>query len=1287
MAQPCVLEVSGGPVAGLGLGALEALLLQATRPDTAAVKAAERALGAALREPRCVPALLQLLRFSAHAGVRQLAAVLLRLRLAQQWPALEGGERVQAKALLLDALANERERVVSLNVTYVVSALSKLELEGGAAGVRGWSELLEFLQRFAQSAEPAQQELAMRLLYALTDTVGTVFQPHLAELKVLYEAALAPSRDARVRVAALKAAGALIDFLSSSDDVLLFRELVPLLLEGLEQAAQPHGGDDALAVQLLEVLSQLAESPVPVLNKLVRPCVRALLRVVSSADVDAGVRQAAVQTLCSILQCKARFVAKVPGGVQQLLDAAIACLVIDFSRFVQVLREQDLSQAQLEERRARKVLQLARDRGGGGGGGDDDDDNDDDNDDDAGCDEDEDGACDAGQSLVAAITMHLPPRLVFRPLLEAAAKRIEAGGVAGGAAREVPNQWVGLSLLLHSTEGLAEQLAEKKVLAELIKRVLPIAQRAADPILRATALMCLAEWVQHLVPDIWSFMPTMLPEAIALLGDTSSILVRSCAGDVVELICDEIEESLLLPYLGDLVAKLLLLAQPGAGTNATMQWTALSALSSTMTTCGANFMPFFDTTCRVLAQLAQLTDGPMLVVRGHAIAALGNLALACSRPAVAGGAGSNLFRFRPLVAELLHQCAAGLALHELELNAQTYRAIGTLAEAFGQELDPAHGELMIRMLADSRELDDDEHVNVRDPDGALISDEVRDQFAGDETAQAPQPHDERPRWQPGVRYELSIRMEAVEAKQAAMYALGRFAEFAPAHLTALHVELELDACAAALAHVHPELKVEAAGALAQVVLAFARAQPAPELGAAERELAAQLALGSLCEAGTARRWLPGWPARTPLGGRDVTAVVGKAVGWLLRLGSEDRDSEPVAACLQALEGLVNELGPAALAVSGGADGWVSQALQLCMGIFQGKAACQHGGESGEQLSCRTGSEAAAARDDEGGEEEEEGDDDGGGDDDDDDEVRSGVELFESACDLVGAIALALGRAFQPLVVPLFGVLARRAARDKGRRRAAAVGALVQVLVALGAPLAAEPFVEDLLPLALSCLAARHCVTRQNAAFLCGNLVLFGGPKVQRNTTALVRVLRELEPLLEQTREADALVAAAAAAGEDEDAIPYEVKAIQAVADNACGAVARVLAAGALAGALPAERVLPQMLGVLPLRRDLSENLAVFRCVATLLELGGAARQCVLERAAQLVGVCARTLKAMEAADTPQELAREQLSSVLAALRAGHPQATQDAVSRLPAPLQAALSAVWRRDEPTAPTQA
>jgi hypothetical protein len=36
--------------------------------------------------------------------------------------------------------------------------------------------------------------------------------------------------------------------------------------------------------------------------------------------------------------------------------------------------------------------------------------------------------------------------------------------------------------------------------------------------------------------------------------------------------------------------------------------------------------------------------------------------------------------------------------------------------------------------------------------------------------------------------------------------LARLAEFAPAHLTAAHVELELDACAAALAHVHPELR-------------------------------------------------------------------------------------------------------------------------------------------------------------------------------------------------------------------------------------------------------------------------------------------------------------------------------------------------------------------------------------------------------------------------------------------------------------------------------------------------
>ena len=66
-------------------------MLHMQTPDTAVVKQAEASIKAALKSPRCVCAMVALLTQSQHASVRQLSAVLLRLKVNKLWHRLDAG--------------------------------------------------------------------------------------------------------------------------------------------------------------------------------------------------------------------------------------------------------------------------------------------------------------------------------------------------------------------------------------------------------------------------------------------------------------------------------------------------------------------------------------------------------------------------------------------------------------------------------------------------------------------------------------------------------------------------------------------------------------------------------------------------------------------------------------------------------------------------------------------------------------------------------------------------------------------------------------------------------------------------------------------------------------------------------------------------------------------------------------------------------------------------------------------------------------------------------------------
>uniref|UniRef100_A0A7S2WQZ9 Importin N-terminal domain-containing protein n=1 Tax=Mucochytrium quahogii TaxID=96639 RepID=A0A7S2WQZ9_9STRA len=1149
---------------------MEQMLLQMNVPNTEIVKQAEKEITNAIKSKQCVPVFLQLLRFSQHQSVRQLSAVLLRLRVSKFWTELDGQTRNTAKELVLDALANEQSRIVSLNTMHVVASICTHEIQEA-----GWDSLLQFMHRCAVSSAPQQQELAMLLFYTLTGSLSQLCGDSFGQVKDLYMHVLQNSADPRVQVAALKASAALLNFHCDSEDVLAFQEFVPLILRGLAG----NYNDDVLAVQLITIIGQIAECPMPIINTHIKETVELFLRIVSAAEVDEGTKQVAATTLVTLLECKTRFLMK-QGLIPQVLNVSIMALAQDFQHFSTILGRQELSQAEMDAQKGQ------------------DDEQDDDN--------------FLGRNLVGAIAEHCPARVIFSPMAEKAFQLMESNKMVNG---EVPEQWMGLILLSTIIEFLTEEFSKPAVLEQLLLRTVPLAQNSPNVLIRVSALMVLSECVQFLGPSIFSYMPDMLPPAIQLMNDPK-IAVKSCACDLLELICDDIEEDKILPYFDQLVNQLLVMVETAHNTS--MQSTALCALSSLMVTTGPKFMPYFDSTCKKLSQFVSTTDESLLPVRGYAMAAFGNLALAASRPISEeeDSEKNNLALFAPLVQDILVCAQQGLEFEDMELSRNTYVMLGSLSEAFGEQIGNFINPI-VDMLIIGLETNDQEEINCKDLDGAMVPEHLRDRFAGEDDDE--DDDEDEQVYRPGVTWEYSIPTERIEAKQAALMAVARLCKSAdPANLQPRMPEL-LQSTATILDHGLGGIEAEAVSTTTELVLALARAHPMAALTAQEQTMAADWAKTCNREVDINRKWLPGLPPKKKVNDEILRLVQQKIVPIFMDMVLTKDTRQVATACCNAIETLIAFLGPQVFSEC------LENLMTMSLTVLQGRAACQRT----DQL------------DDEAQENEESAEE----------MNREGSELLDGVCDLVGLVAQACGPAFAPYAGAVFDEVLVKMKRGNNSK-IAALGAMAEVLVGLG-PQGAEPYLPTLVPAALAGLKEEGLGARRNGAYFTGNLVAFGGESLQQNVQAIQGLLVAIEPLL---REAPAVDAASKRFPEGA-ILPFEVTDAQAMIDNACGALARIIYhCPQIAGS---DEVVSLLLQTLPLRFDLTENFSVFQCISKLLK----GNNSLLARdPAHLVQLCAKTL----VINHNQELvlATQEIASVLRFLGENFGEQTSAAISSL-----------------------
>ncbi|KAK2062026.1 ARM repeat-containing protein [Colletotrichum caudatum] len=197
-----------------------------------------------------------------------------------------------------------------------------------------------------------------------------------------------------------------------------------------------------------------------------------------------------------------------------------------------------------------------------------------------------------------------------------------------------------------------------------------------------------------------------------------------------------------------------------------------------------------------------------------------------------------------------------------------------------------------------------------------------------------------------------------------------------------------------------------------------------------------------------------------------------------------------------------------------------------------------------------------------------------GDEEEEQEAEGSSEfdwlVIDTALDVVLGLATALGGDFAEMWKIFEKPILKFASSQEALERSTAVGVIAEAIKYMGE--AVTPFTDSLLPVLAHRLTDPDSLAKSNAAYAIGQLI-FNSQSTDKTIPQYPAILEKLEPLL-------------------------QVKESRMV-DNVSGCISRMI----LRNPNPefVERVLPAVVGVLPLQEDYEENAPIYQAIAKLYD--------------------------------------------------------------------------------------
>ncbi|KAM8721543.1 hypothetical protein ACLKA7_007425 [Drosophila subpalustris] len=249
-------------------------------------------------------------------------------------------------------------------------------------------------------------------------------------------------------------------------------------------------------------------------------------------------------------------------------------------------------------------------------------------------------------------------------------------------------------------------------------------------LVRRGAFFTLALMAENLQPEITRFAPRVLSlfykffdilgdEERLAVGDTDYYTRMFCT---LEIYCESLRPEILQPHLGELMKRLMRMAQPNENSPALRQM-SLSTLACLAKMLKELFSPHFDEVMNVSLPLVKhAPDEDQLLLRTHAIQVINSLSLV------------NADKFAKEAPKLLNSCM-DMINHMAGAQVFTYELLGVLSGFIPQLVNPHFSVVMNGLLSSVKEANagnkESEESTEKDDEGAEDDDEEKEKDDAD----------------------------------------------------------------------------------------------------------------------------------------------------------------------------------------------------------------------------------------------------------------------------------------------------------------------------------------------------------------------------------------------------------------------------------------------------------------------------------------------------------------------------------------------------------------------------
>lgn len=738
---------------------MSTLLASLLQNDTAIIRSAEETLKPLLKDPRCVPALLEILKgtSSQSVSVRHVAAVLLRKRLPNHFKTFDPNTKTYIKSEILLVLQNEPERIVRLGTIGVASSIAKKEAEAAesAGGGVGWTELLTFISQAASNPNPDASELAFLLLSEMTEIIGENCRDQFPSLAGLFQASLVPGVPSKVQHASVAALGSLLSVLVEEDDESVVAPFAALLPSVLSVALSPEAGSEEMITTVLDMLYDMCWSNSSSITGGIVLIVKFALHCLANPNLEMTVRDSAALVVATLAESKPKTL-----GSRCNIEEIVECL------FNLIENSNDSAAGALFENNPAWREDMDNTSKDGRAEDDDADERD----------WDSPTATSMAQGTLDMLACELPKKYIYQPVMSRCVTRLSS--------TNSNQRKAGIACLGVIAEGCTESMREH--LPEVVPHVLHAAGDSEAQV-RECACFALGQLSEHCQPEILAYSNQILPIVFALLDDTT-VQVQATSCYVLEMFCERLEPSGVRPLLDSLVRKLASMLE--SSTKRSVQEMAVAAMAATAVAAEEEFAPYVPGVAQLMSKLLELREATMYTLRGRALECMGHVAIAVGKE-----------NFRPYFQQTMQCACEGLTFDCTELHEFAYAVFANLSKVMGEEFAPVLGELVPHLI-DVIKMDEGQFEQA--------------EATGDE-GKAFNSLDDSDDEENADNYILHVRTALLDSKKGAITAIGEMASHTGAAFVPFLEEV-MAVLQTAAKNWHPLIKAESAEALSSMVV-------------------------------------------------------------------------------------------------------------------------------------------------------------------------------------------------------------------------------------------------------------------------------------------------------------------------------------------------------------------------------------------------------------------------------------------------------------------------------------